>query len=246
MSTRAFPHGLTTHRPPQVGLIVLQADETLEVDLRRLMPPGLEYLVSRIASGDDVTPETLAAMEGELSRAAGLLPASARFAALAYCCTSGTAQIGAGRVAGLLGAAARTDAVTDPVTALIAACRHLDVTALTLLSPYMPSVSDRLCATLAASGIDVPAFGTFDVAQEARVVRIDGASIRRAAQTLAAQAPTDALFLSCTNLRTLDLIPQLERDLGRPVLSSNLVLAWHLMRLAGIDPPPAAPGRLFA
>jgi len=244
MST--LPHALTPHRPPQVGLIVLQADETLEVDLRRLMPPDLEYLVSRIPSGDDVTPETLAAMEGDLARAAGLLPAGARFAALAYCCTSGTAQIGAGRVADLLAAAAHTAAVTDPVTALIAACRHLGVARLTLLSPYMPIVSDRLCATLAKAGIDVPAFGTFDVAQEARVVRIDGPSISRAAQTLAAQAPTDALFLSCTNLRTLDVIPELERELGRPVLSSNLVLAWHMMRLAGGAPPPGAPGRLFA
>jgi maleate isomerase len=43
----------------------------------------------------------------------------------------------------------------------------------------------------------------------------------------------DGLFLSCTNLRTLDVIAPLEEKLKMPVLSSNLVLAWHLSQIAG-------------
>ena len=38
----------------------------------------------------------------------------------------------------------------------------------------------------------------------------------------------DALFLSCMGLRTLEVLPRLERELGKPVLSSNQVSLWKL------------------
>ena len=44
----------------------------------------------------------------------------------------------------------------------------------------------------------------------------------------------EALFLSCMGLRTLEILPRLERDLGKPVLSSNQVTLWMLFRLCGI------------
>ena len=55
----------------------------------------------------------------------------------------------------------------------------------------------------------------------------------------------DGLFLSCPNLRTLDVIEPLEEVLGKPVLGSNQVLAWHLLQAAGLSPEQHAPGRLF-
>ena len=243
--TAPFPYRLRDADAPRIGLIVLQADETIEADFRRLIPPGVEFLVSRVPSGAEVTSETLAEMAGHLTAAAALLPASASFAATGYACTSGTAQIGAAEVSRLLRAGTATDKVTDPVTALIAACRAFGLGRLALLSPYVASVSARLRDTLAAAGIDTPAFASFDVAEEARVARIDGPSIIGAAETVAHRAPVDALFLSCTNLRTLDVIPALEDRLGIPVLSSNLVLAWHLLRLAGVAMPDAPPARLI-
>ena len=45
----------------------------------------------------------------------------------------------------------------------------------------------------------------------------------------------EALFLSCMGLRTLDFLPKLERDLGKPVLSSNQVTLWMLFRLCNIS-----------
>ena len=55
----------------------------------------------------------------------------------------------------------------------------------------------------------------------------------------------DALFISCTNLRTLDVIEEIEQKTGMPVLSSNLVLAWHLLDLVGLKPSADAPGRIW-
>jgi len=62
--TAPFSYRLSEVRPPQIGLIILQADETIELDFRRLFPLDVELFVTRIPSGEEVTSETLAAMEG--------------------------------------------------------------------------------------------------------------------------------------------------------------------------------------
>ncbi len=241
-----LPHRLTTARPRQIGLVVLQSDETIELEFRRMIPGDVELMVSRVASGEEVTPDSLAAMEHHMEGAAALFPPWVRFSAIGYGCTSGTAQIGAGRVAELIGQGARTDAVTNPVTALVAACRRLGVSRLGMLSPYVAEVSGRLRDVLAAEGIATPVFGSFEVAEEAKVARLDAPSIQAAAERVAAVGGIDALFLSCTNLRALDLIHGLEARLGLPVMSSNQVLAWHLMDLARVPYSAALPGQLFA
>lgn len=241
----SYPYTMQPPTGPNLGLIVLQSDETIEMDMRRLLSPQTPLYISRVPSAPEVTPQTLRDMAGHITQSAELLPTGMAFASLGYGCTSGTSQIGARRVADLVRAGAQTAQVTDPVSALLAACAALGITRLGLLSPYIASVSGHLRDILAASNVQTPNFGSFDEAQEARVVRIDTASIVSAARDIARQGPMDALFLSCTNLRTLEAIPILEADLGVPVLSSNLVLAWHMARQGGAALAPY-PARLFA
>jgi len=231
--TKPFPYVLRASGPTCLGLIVLQSDETVEEDFRRLVPRSIRLLVSRVPSGAEVTPETLGAMEGHLTEAAALFPEGAWFDAVGYACTSGTAQIGADRVAERVRAGARTRGVTNPVTALVEACRSEGLGRIAFLSPYMESVSDRIRTVLDEAGVETPVFGTFGVPEEAKVARIDAASIRDAARSLAATGGVDALFMSCTNLNTLGVIAPLEAELGLPVFSSNLVLAWHMLGVAG-------------
>lgn len=232
-----LPYELTETRPPQLGMVVLQSDETLEHDLRRLLPPNAELLVTRIPSAVTVSSGSLAAMERELTGAAKLLPRGADLSVVGFGCTSGTAQIGAARIAELITQGAPTRAVTDPVSALIAACTHLDVRRLALVSPYVEAVSGRLMEVLAEADITITAFASFEEAEEAKVVRIAPGSIADAAIVTAARAECDAVFLSCTNLRTLDVIAPVESAAGMPVLSSNQVLAWHMLQLAGLTAP---------
>ena len=78
-----------------LGLIVLQVDETIEQDFRRLFrDPAIALYVSRIPSGADLTPETIATMKTTLPDAAALLPPAASFDVVGYACTSGTTLIG--------------------------------------------------------------------------------------------------------------------------------------------------------
>ncbi len=238
-----FSFELETPDPVRLGLIILQADETIERDFRRLLPVETACHVSRVPSGLEVTQETLLAMRAHLPGAARLFPDALRFDAIGYACTSGASVIGSARVAELVREGAQVEAITDPVQALIAACRACGVTRLALLSPYVEDVSDMLRQRLAEGGVETPVFGSFNVAEEAKVARIAPASVIDAATRLGADPSVEAVFLSCTNLRTLGLLEEVETRIAKPVFSSNLVLAWHLCRLSGARMEPGF-GRL--
>ena len=241
----ALPYTLETNRPTQIGLIALQSDETIERDFRMLLPPDIECLLSRVPSGTTVSVDTLQAMETGLTGAAELLPRGAMCSVVGYGCTSASATIGPDRVATLIKQGVPTDHVTDPLTALLAACKEAGITRIGLLSPYVASVSDRLIQALDRAGVTVTSFGSFDEPSEDRVVRISRASVRDAAIHVGRNGTCDAVFMSCTNLRSLEIIDEVERELGIPVLSSNQVLAWHMGRLAGFSTGFHSIGRLF-
>lgn len=227
-----------------LGLIVLQADEVLEQDFRRLFPdPDVAIYVSRIPSGADLTPETLRKMERALPRAAELLPPSVGFDVIAYACTSGATVIGAERVEDMIFRSADARSVTDPLTAAAEALHHLGARRIGLISPYIEDVSAALRAALAQRGFAITRFASFEEQAEARVARIDPASIRDAAIEVGRHGDVDAVFLSCTNLRALSIIEEVEAAIGKPVIASNTALAWHMGRLA--DAPPVGPGRLL-
>ena len=229
-----------------LGLIVLQVDETIEQDFRRLFPdPGVAIHVSRIPSGAELTPDTIATMRTDLPRAAALLPPAAAFDAIGYACTSGATLIGPDAVAALVSGAATTRTVSDPLTASIAALRALDVRSVAIVSPYVTSVAEPVRTAFLKAGFDVPVAISFGEEVEARVARIDPASIHDAAIEAGAARGVEAVFLSCTNLRTLDIIEDLESRLGMPVTSSNQTLAWHMARAAGAPLMACPPGRLF-
>ena len=229
-----------------LGLIVLQVDETLERDVRRCLPdPDLAIYVSRVPSGEDLNPDTIATMKTQLPAAAGLLPKAAAFDAVGYACTSGTTLIGAKRVAELVQNGCQTPAVTDPLTAAIAAFRKLNVRSIGIVSPYIEAVAMPVQRAFEEAGIAVPVAVRFGEEKEANVARIDPRSTADAARDVAQVAGVEAVFLSCTNLRTLDVVPGLEAELGCPVISSNLALCWHLVETARAWQPAAGCGCLF-
>ena len=230
---------------PAMGLIVLQSDETIEQDFRRIFGAGPLIYVTRVPTATQVTRDTLQQMAETLPAAASLFAEPTEFSVVGYGCTSGTAQIGADNIARLVREGCTTPEVTQPVSGLLAACATLNIKRLGFLSPYVEDVSSHLVNVLEANGVACPVFGSFDEACETVVAHISSQSTYDAAVTLAAKGGIDALFLSCTNLRTLDIIEKLEAETGLPVLSSNQVLAWHMAQLSGKDLTNLPFGTLF-
>ena len=149
------PYELSESDRPDAGLIVLQTDERIEDDFRRLLPGDAARLfVTRVPSGADVTAGTLGAMSAELTAAARLLPPSLQYRVVGYGCTSGSSVIGPDTVADRIRDGCRAEAVTEPLSALVRACRRRGVNRLALLSPYVEEVSRTLREALAARGID--------------------------------------------------------------------------------------------
>ena len=54
-----------------------------------------------------------------------------------------------------------------------------------------------------------------------------------------------AIFLSCTNFRTIELISALEQELKKPVISSNTATLWDALRRLKIKEPVLGYGQIF-
>lgn len=224
------------HSGKSLGLVILSSDETTEPEFAGLFGAhqvGLYH--ARIPSSPEATPETLKAMERDLPATLALLPATRRLDVVAYACTSASTLIGAERVARMIAKAHPQAGASDPITAVLAACRAMGVSRIGFLTPYIPSVSEVMRSYLQSQGIEVVSFGSFEQASESTVARIDPGSTLAAIEQLGAEPRVEALFASCTNLQTFGIIEEAERRLGgRPVISSNLALAWHMTRLANL------------
>ncbi|MGH6884842.1 MAG: Asp/Glu racemase, partial [Geminicoccales bacterium] len=68
---------------------------------------------------------------------------------------------------------------------------------------------------------------------------------RDAAIELGRSDRIDAVFVSCTSLRLVDAVAEIEEALRKPVTSSNHAMAWHCLRLAGVGDVRRGRGRLF-
>jgi maleate isomerase len=219
-----------------LGLVVLQSDETVEPELQSsLNQEGVALYVSRIESHAEVTSETLKTMEAKLPASVALFPPSLSFDVIGYACTSGATIIGPERISQLILSPGNCKFATNPLSALIARCEDLGIKKLAYISPYIDEVSAPMRNHLENEvGIEITKFASFEEKEEEKVARIDPQSILKACLDIAKDDDCDAVFLSCTNLRTVDIIPQAKKTLGKPVLSSNSVLEWHMRKLSGL------------
>lgn len=153
---------------------------------------------------------------------------------VAYACTSGSF------VGGVAGERAMTEAMTwagavPSVTtsgALLDALAELGVRRIALVTPYTVSVTRALEAYVAEAGVTVTGCAFMGLTRHIwKVPYCDVADMARQAVPVAGAA--DALFISCTNLPTYDVIPQLEAELRIPVISANQVTMWAALRRLG-------------
>lgn len=229
-----------------LGLIVLQADETIEPEMAQITAcDGVSLYHSRIQMAPEVTAETLARMQAEIPGSTRLLP-DIEFDVIGYACTSGATVIGPANVARAVQSARPGAKVTDPVSATIAALRHLGAQRIGFVTPYVAEVSAAMRGLLEGEGFEIAGFASFEEGDDRVVARIAPDSILQAVKAVHAQADCDAIFVSCTNLRVLGIVAEAEAAIGCPVISSNIALGWHMLRLAGVETAGQLDARLFA
>jgi maleate isomerase len=136
-------------------------------------------------------------------------------------------------------------ACTTPLAAAVAGLKALGARRVALLTPYVDRLNRMMRDDIESRGLAVTVMGSFNHENDNEVARIDASSVERAVLELGAHPSVDAVFVSCTSLRVVASIEALERQLGKPVTSSNHALAWHSLRLAGYTAPVAGCGRLM-
>ncbi|NQV47934.1 MAG: hypothetical protein HQ504_09145 [Rhodospirillaceae bacterium] len=124
--------------------------------------------------------------------------------------------------------------MTTPITAALDGFRMLGIQRIAVLTPYPHEVNAPITAWLEENGISVLSLDTFGMDSDVDVARIPPEAIIAAASA-ADHADADAVFLSCTALRSVECIADLEQRLGKPVLTSNQAMLWRALRLAGYD-----------
>ncbi len=229
-----------------IGLVVLATDQTLEHEYRSLIrAPGIAFYEARLFNDAEITPETLRAIGPRIAPCTELILPGLPLDVVAFGCTSATMTLGEDHVFGEIRKARPGIACTTPVTGALAAFAALNVGRIGLLTPYAPAINANLVRYFQSRDIAVPAFATFDRPDDREAALISVASIEAAAETLAGQPGVEAIFVSCTSLRVAEAVARLEQRIGIPVTSSNHAMAWHSLRLAGIEDAMPEAGRLF-
>jgi maleate isomerase len=150
----------------------------------------------------------------------------------AYACTSGSFVGGLAGEAALVAAMTEASAPAAVTTsgALLTALRHLDITRIATATPYTADITAGLSSFLAEAGFDVVAASGLGLTSDIWTVPYD-VTAQLVRDTDCPDA--EAVFISCTNLPTYDVIAPLEAELGKPVLTANQVTMWSALTVAG-------------
>jgi maleate isomerase len=222
--------------PDQVGIgVVIPYDFALDRELWRWVPAQVSLHLTRTPYQDIPVSVVQAIAVGDRETVArctrDLLTVEP--AAVAYGCTSGSFIGGlageAALVAGMVEAGAPMAVTTSG--AVIAAAHTLGLKTLAVVTPYDESVGAKLRAYLNEAGVEVAAQN--DMGLTGRIWTVPYEVTADLARRTA-QGGGDAVFLSCTNLWTYDLIASLEQELAVPVLTANQVTMWAVLAAAGV------------
>ncbi|MFI5718385.1 Asp/Glu/hydantoin racemase [Nocardia sp. NPDC051750] len=159
---------------------------------------------------------------------------------VAYLCTSGSFIKGIDYERSLRETICRAGAANAVTTsgALLEAIQHLGITRVSIMTPYDEVLTGKLrdfldeagCAVVRSEHLGLGG-GIWKVNYRTIAERILGADDPRA----------EAIFVSCTNLPTYDIIEPLEKVLGKPILTANQLTMWAC--LGRMKLPMMGPGR---
>jgi len=234
----------------RVGLLVPSSNTTNEPEFHRVLPEGVSLHTARLPL-EDVNADDLETMSRTAEGASEGL-GHADIDVVAYGCTTGSLVKGHGyaeKIESDIAAAADAPAVATAL-AVDRAITELGADSVTVVTPYIDDLNEREQSFLEESGFDVVSMDGRGLEANTRIgaLRPEGA-YRQASAALeddgTGGADADAVFVSCTNYRTFEVIDRIEADLGVPVVTSNQATLWDALRRVEFDHTSIDLGRLF-
>ena len=229
----------------RIGFVCVANAGLTEGDMARMCPDGVGLSFTHMRMLKECTVENLARMEHDMDDAlSGFVPARDDMDVLCYNCTSGSFVIGEEVIRAKLEAGRPGVKGTTLMTGVVAALRALGIGRLSVGTAYTPDIDALERAYLESRGFSVAVIEGLGLHTDVEMNRVSPGFLRDFALSLD-RPDAEAIFLSCGALRSLDVIEAVEREIGKPVLSSNQASFWHCLRLAGIDDRMDGFGRLL-
>ena len=118
--------------------------------------------------------------------------------------------------------------VTTPSTAAIKALKKLNISKISLFTPYSKKLNDEVLEYFKNEGFEVTSNSYFDIEADYDIGKVDQNYLFNVLSEINLNG-AEALFVSCTALPVLPIIDKLEKKLNTTVLSSNQALIWDTL-----------------
>ena len=210
----------------KLGVIVPSWNTVMEYEFQQMAGETASIHSQRIRHTSD-TEENLLWMSKQAPEAAHLL-AHAKVDAICYGCTGSgflkTPSDDLALVAELENATGIPSVSSS--AAIVRALTALGVTRVSVASPYENWLNEKLCVYLESANFEI-------VAMKGLGTQAHGSISSEAVKALAMEVwkpESQAILISCSNFRTLDIIAEIERDTRIPVVTSNQAAMWGTLR----------------
>ncbi|MBO9354548.1 hypothetical protein GG851_11140 [Bordetella petrii] len=231
----------------RLGVILPSVNTVVEPWFGSVVQPDVRVHATRMLLASEVTAEALRRMDHEEGLDAAVRIASCRPDAIAYCCTASSIVQGLEYDRHLqqsLEQATGKPCFTA-VGAIIEALQALGARKIAVASPYTDAIDHAEKQFFEAAGFQVVRAANLNIADSFALASPDA----RRMYELAGQAwhpDADALLISCLNMNSQEVVGLVERQLGRPVVTSTTATLWKLLRSAGRQDRVSGYGRLLA
>ncbi|MEO3480888.1 hypothetical protein AAFO90_25080 [Phaeobacter sp. CAU 1743] len=215
-----------------------------EGELAAILPMDISLHVTRLCLTGS-SPEELMAMTHDIDAAAALIGDVKPDLTGFHCTAVSTRDPALEDDIVSRATSASSSRVVATSGALIAAFKALDVRKIVLVTPYLDHIVASEVAFLERHGITVLDALGLGLNSTDEMASLDPQHWY-ALTCGCMREDADAYFLSCTAIRTLGIVEPLEAITDRPVLTSNQVMAWHLLRQAGFNETRAGFGQLLS
>lgn len=231
----------------RIGLIYMASSTVMEPEFHAMAPEGVSIHTDRIVLPAPTISGLEQMMEGpEVERCAALL-AEAPLHVIIFGGTSATFLNGIGwdrKIIERMAAVTHGIPTSTTSTAVLNALRALGAKRISVATPYLDGVTQRAQRFLEQNGFAVLASKGLNLDRDHDIGAVPLEQVYAFAKHNC-HPDSDALFLSCTNWRTIGAIEALEQDLGIPVVSAIQASFWECLRLAKVTEGGAGFGRLF-
>ena len=232
----------------KIGLIYLHSSVVMESEMWAMAAPGVSIHTSRLRV-QKITVDAIDAMMSspELEQSARLV-AGAPIDALCFGGTSASFLHGTAFDESLIARMrhwAPGIPVTTASTATLSALEAVEAGTVALATPYIDEVHERAIRFLEENGHRVLKSDNLGIDSDHALAEVPLESV----YDLVCQvdhADASAVFISCTNFRSVGAIAALESVLGKPVVSAVQASFWHSLVLAGVPGARRGYGRLLS